>query len=201
MAERPIALEGNNPLLIGAVAVLGAAAVLLWIGPGLSSIERARAALQLKQERFLGWDAEREAAERVTPEQQARWAKDFDRVLKLGETAPDDASLMARVARRLAAPSVRGLELARNGGAGEAGDTEDVLTVRRPFGETTLVFRRVPLRVRFDASYADAKAVLEKLAPERSGGIDLERVEIKRHFPDVRVELELAVWTREEVAS
>ena len=56
-------------------------------------------------------------------------------------------------------------------------------------------------RVRFDASYADAKAVLEKLAPERSGGIDLERVEIKRHFPDVRVELELAVWTREEVAS
>lgn len=201
MGERPIVLEGANPLLIASVIVLGVGVVLLWVGPGIGAVSRARAAIAEKQERFAAWDEQREAADGVSEAERARWSTDFDRVRTFGESAPDEASLTARVARRLSAPSVRGLEVVRNGSVDDAESEEGPVELRQPFGKKVLEFRRVPLRVRFDASYSDVKWILEGLAPENSGGMTLHRVELKRRFPEVRVELEMDVWTREELES
>lgn len=200
MADRPIVFEGINSLLAAALTLLGIAAVLLWVGPGMIAVERARTAVGEKEERFAAWDEERESAEATTSEDRRRWMQQFERARTIGIVAGDDASLSARVARRLDAPSVRGLEVARDGGPDED-DERSGLDLAQPFGPLRLDFERVPVRVRFDASYADVKAILERFGPGEGSGMVVRRVDLKRQFPSVRVELELDVWTRREGTS
>jgi hypothetical protein len=72
--------------------------------------------------------------------------------------------------------------------------------VQAPDAEEVAELHPVSLRVGFDASYSDASRILAGLESESSPA-SIERLEMRRDFPGVRVEIDLVFWTREEVAS
>ncbi|MEM7410910.1 MAG: hypothetical protein AAF430_11795 [Myxococcota bacterium] len=203
MADRAIALTGRNPVWIGGVFVLGAVAALLWLGPGVTSVDRARDDLAGKEDRFAQWEREREAGTAISDADRESWALRFERVRAFGEDVADDASLMARVAERLRAPSVRGVEVVRTSSAAdeEEDEAEEPLRLYSSSGDEGIELRRVPLRVKFVADYQDLKRILDNLTAGANRGVRVRHLDVERSFPDVRVELEIDIWKRSEIAS
>ena len=203
MAERSVAFVGKNPVWIGAVIVLGAAAAMLWLGPGMRSMDDARDDLAAKQGRYAQWEVERDASRSISESDREGWALRFERARSFGEAVPDDASLMARIAERFRAPSVRGMEVVRTSSAAEEGEeeAEEPLRLFSSDGEQGVELRRVPVRVKFVADYQDLKRILDQLTAGANRGLRVRHLDLERSYPDVRVEMELDVWKRSEIQS
>lgn len=199
MADRPLIVEGANPVLVALVVVLALVAALIWFGPGLSALREARADLTDKQERLAEWNRAHEAAAVITQTEKARWTSLYARYQGFGTVAKDEPALLASVARQLEAPSVRGLEVAAIRDVSD-GDESRVVHLSAPFDESGVEVRQTTVRARFEADYDDIRQILARLDP-RIGGVAIRRLELQRHFPAIRVDLELAVFTRRDIQS
>jgi hypothetical protein len=198
MVERPPALEGGNLGLAIAVTLLLLAAGMLWIGPGRDAVGGASAELEQKAQRFANWQRRHGSLHPVSDADREAWKLRYGQVHTFGIPDGDEASLMARVAGRFSAPSVRGLEVMRD--VADDADQSEAIRIRAPFGTGCVELRVVSVRVRFEARYADASEILARLGSEGSP-LRIRRLDLQRRFPGVRVELDLDLWTRQELES
>lgn len=204
MVERPVAFEGANLGLVIAVVAVSVAATLILLGPGQQRVGAEREILAEAQKRIDAWGRQQEDLRDPSAEERAEWERTYSRLARFGApVTDDDAALMAWVAGRLDAPSVEDLQVSR-ARTREADEEEDesseALVVPRPDGEQEWELLPVPLRVRFDAGYADAASLLRRLGSQLSP-IQIERLEMRRHYPKVRVELDVTLWTHREATS
>jgi hypothetical protein len=198
MGERPPFLEGGNLALVILVSFLVLAAGLLWIGPGTDFLERARAELTERVERRAAWQARHAAASPISETEREQWSQSFERLRDFGAPVEDGPGLTARVASVFGGASVRNLEVTRQPPA--ESEEEPVVRVQAPFAEEEAELFPVSVRVGFEASLSDASRILGSLESEVSPA-SIQRLDMRRDFPGVRVELDLIFWTRKEVAS
>lgn len=204
MADQPVAFEGANLGLVLAVAAVSVAASLVLLGPGQQRVGAEREALAEAQKRLDAWERQQADLRDPSAEERAEWEGTYARLARFGApVTDDDAALMAWVAGRLDAPSVEDLQVsrARQSEADEDdGEAVEGLAVPQPDGEAEWKLLPVPLRVRFDAGYVDAASLLRRLGSQLSP-LQIERLEMRRHYPKVRVELDVTLWTHREAAS
>ncbi len=202
MGERPVAFEGANLGLVIAVVAVVLTAGVIGIGPGNQRLARERETLADAQKRLDAWRRQQEDTRSASSRERSSWDQRFHRLSRLGTpAAEDDASLMAWVAARLDAPSVEDLQVQRTQvSEDEDDDVEAWIAVPDPEGEEDWELQPVPLRVRFDAGYADAASLLRRLGAHLSP-IRIERLEMRRHYPKVRVQLDVTLWTHREATS
>ncbi len=204
MSSRPVVFEGANLGLVLAVVALCLAAGLLFLGPGSTRVDEAREALAENEKRLAVWNRQRVDARPVGEGERASWDRDYARLSQLGPLAEDDdAALMAWVAARLDAPSVRDLQVSRTQKAeddGNDGEASGALLAPAPDGSLDWSIEPVPVHVRFDARYADVSLLLRRLEAELSP-LKIEKLDLRRRYPDVRVELDLTLWTRRRADS
>jgi hypothetical protein len=202
MGERPPFLEGGNLALVVLLTLLLLGAGLLWIGPGSGHLESARAELSERLERSAEWHAQNASAAPISEAEREQWNRSFERLRDHGAVVEDEPALMAHVAGAFRAPSVRHLEVTRRSPpeSEEEPEEEAGLRIEAPFTEEAAELYSVPLHVAFGASFTDASEILARLESESSPA-SIERLEMRRDFPGVRVEIDLLVWTRREVAS
>ncbi len=198
MGERPPFLEGGNLGLVILVSFLVLAAGMLWVGPGTGFLERARAELTERIDRSAAWQARHAEAAPVSDAEREQWSLDFARLRGHGAPVEDAPALTARVASAFGGASVRNLEVTRQ--PSDESEEEPVVRVHAPFAEEEAELFPVPVRVGFEASLSDASRILGSLESEASPA-SIQRLDMRRSFPGVRVELELVFWTRKEVAS
>ncbi len=202
MGERPVVFEGANLGLVIAVVAVILTAGVIGIGPGNQRIARERETLAEAQKRLDAWQRQQEDTRSVTEREREGWNRHFAQLARLGApAADDDASLMAWVAARLDAPSVEDLQVHRAQAVeDEEDDAGDWIAVPNPDGEEDRELLPVALRVRFDAGYADAASLLRRLGAHPSP-IRIDRLQMRRHYPKVRVELDVTLWTHREATS
>ena len=202
MADRPVVFEGVNLGLVLAVGALSLAAGLILLGPGSTRIDTARQTLADQQKRIDAWNRQRNDSQPVSPDERDTWKQRYARLARFGAVAEDDdAALMAWVAARLDAASVKDLQVSRTVDPDEQEEShEQRLLARAPDGTESWEIRPIPLRVKFDARYADVSNLLRRMEASMSP-LRIERLEMRRHYPDVRVELDVTLWTRREESS
>ena len=198
MGERPPFLEGGNLALVIFLTLLTLGGGLLWVGPEGKRLEEARAELAERLERGAAWHAQHASAAPISAPERERWDQGFERLRDHGASVESEPTLMAVVAGAFRGASVRNLEVTHRSPA----ETEEtaIVRVQAPDGEEVAELHPVALRVGFDASYTDASRILSGLESESSPA-SIERLEMRRDFPGVRVEINLVFWAREEVAS
>jgi hypothetical protein len=201
MASRPVAFEGVNLGLLLALALLSFAAGSLLLGPGGARIDTARKSLHEQQQRLEAWQRQRGDVKPVSEAERSAWEQRYAQLTRFAAPEPDDdAALAAWVAARLSAPSVRDLQVSRAHSGNEERRHPDPLHARAPDGSASWEIHAVPVRVGFDARYADVSRLLRGLEAE-SSPLRVERMDMRRLYPDVRVELDVTLWIRREVDS
>lgn len=202
MASRPVAFEGANLGLVIAVVALSFAAGLVFIGPGSERIDSARATVREHEKRLDTWSRQQRDARAVSEPERATWDQRYALLSGFGALAEDDdAAMMAWVATRLRAPSVRDLQVSRTQRSDGEEDADELRLLARALdGTTSWEITPTPVHVRFDARYADVAHLLRRLET-RLSPLRIERLDMRRRYPDVRVEFDLTLWTRRKARS
>jgi hypothetical protein len=201
MADRPLLLEGRNPVLALVVALLWLATAILFAGPGRTAIAAARQEVAKLEARSESWARKYHRNENLPEAKRLAWSTGYERMRSFGAPSQEGPRLTAWVADVLRAPSVRGLEVTLDP-ATEAGESRS-FQLSAPAGESQAPSIRLtvlPIRVRFDARFEDVAWLIAQLESPDSA-LELRRVQLQRHLPEVRVELDLDVWTHEELDS
>jgi hypothetical protein len=196
VTRRPSA-RGFNAALAAALAlvVLGGGAAVF--GRGCERIERYEGELRERSERAEAWALQRSyfrnPSDAVRAARLARWGELLERV----EVVEGQAALIAHVAEKLYAPSVRGLEVERSGTAALVGEDEALPATRydAPEGGESVALVSIPITVSLRTSYADAFALLERIE-RRQVAARLDSLDIKRQPPGVLLQLGLTWYTR-----
>ena len=119
----------------------------------------------------------------MSESERTLWQERYERLARFGApSSDDDAALMAWVAERFEAPSVADLQVRRHEASHDEEHEAPELLVPRLDGEVQWQIEAVPLRVRFDAGYADASSLLRRLGAQLSP-IRIERLEMRRRYP------------------
>jgi len=196
VAERPVAFEGPNVGLCLALVALWTAVLLLFVGPGRSFVAELAGTVADGEARAHAWEERFSDARPLQEDERRAWHAGFASLREFGAPGEDELGITTWVAAALRAPSVRALEVIRDPGK----DDGERLELRSPDGESHLAFESVFVRLRFDSEYEDLSRLLARIEDPASA-FKLRRIEVKRHLRDVRVELDLDLWTRREVQS
>jgi len=186
-----------NVVLAGALAlvVLGSAALGFGFArPRMRELEQRLGEATLRAEE---WARERSAfREPDARASAARWSELLRRV----EPVPDAPALIARVAERMQAPSVRQLAVELREPDPNGGAVAEPIVVPAPDGSAEVALTPSRVELRFRASYEDALALLtrieQRLVPAR-----LEALDMKRDATRVVVRAELTWFTRSATRS
>lgn len=198
MADRPAAIQGLNLGLVVMLCLVWLALGLLCVGPGRSSVSDARNEVRALYGRQSDWDDEFGKSGEFDENDRRIWQASYALMSGFGPDTAEEPGLTAWVANQLRAPSVRGLEVSR----GRKPDDEARVgfDLHSPRGDNAISLRPISVSVRFYALYEDVVRLLSRIESENNA-IKIERIVLKRNAPEVRVELDLALWTREEATS
>lgn len=201
MAERPVALEGLNLVLLLAQGLLWVAALLLLLGPGRGALGAARSEVSVWLEREDDWQADFGDLEELSDAERLKWQADYAALRDFGAPNHEEPELTAWVASELRAPSVKGLEVIAESDEDEA--AEPLWELRSPSAAEAIAeaegiaFHQLSVRVRFDALYADLSQILSRIESAGSA-LSLRGLRVRRQAAEVRVELELGLWAQQE---
>lgn len=199
MPDRSAYLQGANLGILIAVVIVVTVGGIVTLGPANQQLHRLRGDLLQSAAQLESWQAEFARFLPVAPEVRERWRASwlaFDERLK---PAHGDAELTALIAEGLQGHDVRRLQVSRGpGGAVLAGGEEPAEMVVEPIvaGEPLRV-RPQSVSVSFIASYEDVRQIVDRLQGRRFPA-RLDAIELKREFPDVSMQLELAYFLRVE---
>lgn len=196
MGERPVAFEGPNVGLCIALVALWTAVLLLFVGPGRSFVAELSGSVAEGEARAHAWDERFSEARPLLEDDRRAWSAGYARLREFGAPGEDELGITTWVAAALRAPSVRGLEVIRD----PENDDGERLELRSPDGESRLAFESVFVRLRFDSAYEDLSRLLARIEDPASA-FQLRRIEVKRNQREVRVQLDLDLWTRREIQS
>jgi hypothetical protein len=186
---------GDRALNVVLASTLG----LIVLGGGALGLGVAQPRLALAQQRLAeasaraeGWARERAGFR--APDARAseeRWRELLRRV----EPVPDAPALIARVAERMQAPSVRQLAVGLREPDPALGPAPEPIVVRSPDGASELTLTRAAVELRFRASYEDALALLTRIE-QRGVPARLDALDMKRDATRVIVRAQLGWFTR-----
>lgn len=199
MADRPVAIEGPNLVLVILLTLLWLALGLLLIGPGRSRLAQADHAISTLDAEQSDWEDEFGDVQPPSEADMRSWQDGFSAMNRFGPPTVEEPGLTAWVANQLRAPSVRGLEVNSSDAAPQS-EVSDRIELRSPSADEALSLRMTSTRVRFYALYEDVVAVLSRIESDQSA-MKIIQIKLKRSAPEIRVDLDLALWTRAEGAS
>jgi len=185
-----------NAVLAGALALVVLGGGALGLGFARPRLEAAREQLSAATARAEEWARERTAFHSTDARASAeRWRELLRRV----EPVPNTPALIARVAERMQAPSVRQLAVEPREPDPSA-PVPEPFVVHAPDGSAEIALTSSAIELRFRASYEDALALLtrieQRLVPAR-----LDALDMKRDATRVVVRAQLTWFTRAPGAS
>lgn len=196
MAERPVLLEGRNLALVGLNVALAAAGAVLWFGPGAAELDREREVIAELRSRAQEWELRASTMPPLDPAQRERWTVDFLMLAKHGFEHGDDSQLLGRLAHWLKSPGIRQLDITPVARQGDE-EGEEQIVIRDIDGKRGTVLRQVPMRARFRADYRAFSQLMARLS-DPHGPLEVQRLEATRNVPNIKVDLQLALWTHAE---
>lgn len=198
MVDRSIPTPSLNIGLVVVISLLWLAIGLLVVGPGGTTLSKARQEVRALDARFSEWEDEFGGSVEVEGNDLRAWQQGYAVMRKLGPATAEEPGLTAWVASELRAPSIRGLEVSRRVARDE--EVAQQFELQSPSRDESIVLSPVSITVRFYALYGDVLRVLGRIESENNA-MKIERIQLKRNAPEIRVELDLALWTRSEAKS
>ena len=194
MERSPYVERGNLALAIGATLV-ALLAVLAYLGPGSSMLNRTRSEMADQSRDLESWAVEERQMRAVSAREIRDWEARFEAAKSTLASPVDEASLFARVGSALDTPSLEQLEVVRRLSDTPTANTRHVLT--SPTHGEVIRVEEIPVRVAFRASYHDTLRVLQRI---ESGLIPLrlDEIDCRREFPALRVEMSARFFARSE---
>ena len=196
MAERPVLFEGRNLALAALNVALFGLGALLWFGPGATELEREREEIEILTRRNEEWAERAASMPPIDPTQLERWTADFQHLAEHGFDHGNDTVLLGGLANWLKSPGVSQLDITPVAARGDE-EAEEQIVVQNIEGTERRVLRQVPMRARFQADYRAFSQLMARLSDTHSP-VEVQRLEASRQFPNIKVDLQLALWTHAE---
>lgn len=184
---------------IGLIAALMCA--LLWslLGPGASELAAKRISVARQTAQLEDWERRQQQLELISARENSGLDDHYLLLSQLGPESRDETAVTAWVLALLKSPTLRDVRISMRR-TREDTESAPLRMARSANHSNAWKLSPIPVRVSFDANYSDLRDILARIERDVSP-ILIERLDLRRSVPLVRVELDFQVWTREEVAS